>query len=724
MALGELLRPGRLVTVVGLGGAGKTRLAAELVRDEDCVWVDLSTATGPDEVASRVAEDLGIPAGGGADATVGVVNALRDQPSLLVLDNCEVQLAPCRVLVDALLVELDAFTILATSRMPLASVYEWLYPLPPLAEGNELFADRATRVGYAPLAVDAAAVSELCRRVGGSPLAIELLAAWAHVKSPVELLAGQSEELATRTLTVQPRHRDIAAVLDASMALLSPGQQRVLAALGVFAGGFTADAAESVAQTDLGTLAVLVERGLIFREPTAGGRFAVHELVRSHALARLRSDGQEREEAVRRRHFDYFVGLAEPWTDHAVFHLEPHRSDSLMAENANLDAARRWAVGRGDAGGALRLMQALLLFWPYSMPPQPRRLERLAAVLALPYDGDDQTVLLNRAWACHAAGELTSNEPTHALEWFQESLEHFRGLGHEGGEAAALRGLMVASLLAGELEAAEAYSDEARTVVQRTDDRPGEAWRLYQHAMLALARDQPDQAASCAREAQNVFGERGADYGIYSAYGIFSAVCLLGKALCAQGRYADAVAAFGAAVEIQERTGFVRDVEDLLEDLAILAATLGAYEQAAELFGAGVTWRAIDADPRASWRVADYRAATAASRRGLGPQRWQTAFDAGAKLTSRQAIGLAAAAVTGLAARASASALGLTTRERQVLSLVAAGTHDQEVAEQLQLSRRTVHAHLRSVYAKLDVTTRTAAARRAAELGLLGPTPD
>ena len=94
--------------------------------------------------------------------------------------------------------------------------------MPPLAEGNELFADRAARVGYAPLAVDAAAVSELCRRVGGSPLAIELLAAWAHVKSPVELLAGQSEELATRTLTVQPRHRDIAAVLDASMALLSP----------------------------------------------------------------------------------------------------------------------------------------------------------------------------------------------------------------------------------------------------------------------------------------------------------------------------------------------------------------------------------------------------------------------------------------------------------------------------------------------------------------------
>src|SRR6476661_8777949 len=148
-ALCGLLLPGRLVTVVGLGGAGKTRLAAELVSDRTCVWVDLSTAKAPSEVASGVAEALGLPAGGGADPTVGVVNALRDQPTLLVLDNCEVQRVTCRELVDALLVEAVALTVLATSRVKLSSAYEWLYPLPPLAEGNELFADRAARVGYA-----------------------------------------------------------------------------------------------------------------------------------------------------------------------------------------------------------------------------------------------------------------------------------------------------------------------------------------------------------------------------------------------------------------------------------------------------------------------------------------------------------------------------------------------------------------------------------------------
>ena len=374
--------------------------------------------------------------------------------------------------------------------------------------------------------------------------------------------------------------------------------------------------------------------------------------------------------------------------------------------------------------GRLRLMEALDLFWPFAIPPRPRRLERLAAVLALPFDRDDHTVLLNRAWACNAAGQLTMKEPAQARAWLEESLAHFRVLGHEGGEAAALRGLMEASLQAADLEAAEAYNDEARDVVQRTSDRPGEAWTIYRDATLALARDQPDHAAACACEAKAVFGERGADYGSYSAYGIFSAVRLLGEALGAQGRYSDAIAAYGEAVAIQERTGFVREVEDLLEDLAILAAALGAYEQAAELFGAAVTWRAIDADLRMPYRMADYRAAVAASRRSLGPQRWQAAFDAGARLTSRQAMELAGAAVGELGAWASSSALGLTSRERQVLSLIADGSHDQEVAERLQLSPRTVHAHLRSIYAKLDVTTRTAAARRAAELGLLGPTPD
>ena len=103
-----------------------------------------------------------------------------------------------------------------------------------------------------------------------------------------------------------------------------------------------------------------------------------------------------------------------------------HRSHPLMAENANLDAARRWAVERGDAGGALRLIQALDLFWPYAIPPRPRRLERLAPVLALPFDRDDQTVLLNRAWACCAAGQLTMKEPPHARQWFEESRAHFR----------------------------------------------------------------------------------------------------------------------------------------------------------------------------------------------------------------------------------------------------------------------------------------------------------
>ena len=342
-----LLRPGRLVTVVGLGGAGKTRVASELVTDGECVWVDLSDASVPGDVAGAVAEALRLPAGGGADPTIAVVNVLRAEPTLLVIDNCEAQQTACRELVDALLLEMDALTVLATSRVPLDSAYEWLFPLPPLAEGDELFTDRAARVGYAPVGHDAGVVTELCRRVGGSPLAIELLAAWSHVKSPAELLATQPEGLSSPTLTVQPRHRDMTAVLDASMALLTSDQQRVLAALGVFAGGFTAEAAESVAETGLGTLAVLVERGLIFREPTAGGRFSVHALIRSHALARLRSGGNDREDAIRRRHFDYFVGLAEPWTHNAVVQLEPQSSHPLQAE---MRQPRRGAALGGGAG--------------------------------------------------------------------------------------------------------------------------------------------------------------------------------------------------------------------------------------------------------------------------------------------------------------------------------------------------------------------------------------
>jgi DNA-binding CsgD family transcriptional regulator len=464
----------------------------------------------------------------------------------------------------------------------------------------------------------------------------------------------------------------------------------------------------------------LVERGLISRDPSVDGRFAVHDLVRSHALARLRSDGEDREVVDRRRHFDYFVALAEPWADRAVTPVEPHLTHPLRAENANFEAARRWALEQGDAGGALRVTQALDMFWAYgSVPSKPHRLKRLAPVLALPYDVDDRAVLLTRAWACHTAGHLSLKEPACAREWFEESVEQFRVLGHEGGEAMALRGLMEASLLASDLETSEACHVESLAIVRRIGDSQGEAWTMYQRTMLALARGEPDRAAASAHRARTMFADNGADYGILLVD------CRLGDALTAQGRFAEAVAAYGSAVSLQVRSGFVRDVEDLLEGLAIVAAVLGAHEPAAKLLGAAATWRALDGDPRVPYGMADYRAATASSRRGLGPQRWQAAFDAGARLTSRQAMAFAAAAVNELGAQASASALGLTARERQVLILIADGSHNQEVAERLQVSLRTVHAHLRSVYAKLGVTTRTAAARRAAELGLLDETtPD
>ena len=224
----------------------------------------------------------------------------------------------------------------------------------------------------------------------------------------------------------------------------------------------------------------------------------------------------------------------------------------------------------------------------------------------------------------------------------------------------------------------------------------------------------------CARGQRHV---QKADNG-NADYGVFAADWLLGNALYAQGRYTEALRPIVRRSRCRAGPVSWVDVEDLLEDLAIIAATLGAHEQAAELFGAAATWRALDADPRPAYAMPGYLAATSACRHGLGPRRWQAAFDGGARLTSRQAMRLARAAVDGLRGRAVKSTLGLTARERQVLSLIADGSHDHEVAERLELSRRTVHAHLRSVYAKLDVTTRTAAVHRATDLGLIDATTD
>src|SRR5215212_4497408 len=257
--LEALVAAQRLVTLTGVGGSGKTRLAAELAlridwrRADSVAWVELAATSDPLLVLQQAAAALSLRALAEGACFEALVEALRDRDLLLVLDDCEHLITACADLARNLLLRCPKLHILATSREPLGIAGEHVWPVPPIApnEAVQLFTERAAAVDPAFALTDdnTPAVAEICRRLDGIPLAIELAAARVRVLTPKQIAARLEDRFAILTggaRTAIPRHRTLRAAIDWSFALLSEREQTLLARLSIFAGSFSLEAAEAV----------------------------------------------------------------------------------------------------------------------------------------------------------------------------------------------------------------------------------------------------------------------------------------------------------------------------------------------------------------------------------------------------------------------------------------------------------------------------------------------
>ena len=384
----DLLRQGRLLTLTGAGGAGKTRLALRLARTlaagfpGGVWWVDLAPLTGPEAVTGAVARAVpAVPAGAGLDVMAEV---LAEAGALLVLDNCEHLGAGVSELVDRLLRGTRAVRVLATSRGVLEVEGEIVWRVHPLAvpparareaelrryDAARLFLERAgqARPDVRPQAADVVAV---CRQLDGLPLALELAAARFRAATMTQILAGLDDRFAllTRTGGAAPsRQRTLLASVQWSHDLLSAPAQVLLRRLSVFAGGWTLEAARTVTgfiplEPDQvpGLLAGLVDASVVQLEEAAGaGRYRLLETIRAYA-AGLAEAGEAGE--VAGRHLEWAAGLAEG-LEAGTAAADPAALARLDAEVANLRAALDHAAGAAPAGHAgLRLVAALGFFW-------------------------------------------------------------------------------------------------------------------------------------------------------------------------------------------------------------------------------------------------------------------------------------------------------------------------------------------------------------------------
>ncbi len=393
--IAEALRTARALTLTGAGGCGKTRLALQAAADTldrfsgGAWWVALAPLADAALLADAVATAVGVRPLPGQTAADAVVAHLAARRALLVLDNCEHLLAACAELTDALLRGCPDVTVLATSREPLGLPGETSWRVPSLSlprapagetiqslaqsDAVRLFVERAVQVrpNFAVTNETAPAVAQICHDLDGIPLAIELAAARVRMLAPEQIAAGLADRFRLLTggaRTALPRQQTLRASVDWSHELLDDAERILFRRLGVFAGGFTLDACEEVCADDdldryavLDLLTSLVDKSLVLVEEHGPfTRYRLLETVRHYALDRLLEAGETG--ALRDRHRDAFVALAERVEPDLLTEREPETLALLDAESANVHAAIEWAA-QSDPDLGLRLCSALALWW-------------------------------------------------------------------------------------------------------------------------------------------------------------------------------------------------------------------------------------------------------------------------------------------------------------------------------------------------------------------------
>jgi predicted ATPase/class 3 adenylate cyclase len=483
----QLLRDHRLVTLLGPGGSGKTRLALQVAAEaieefpDGVWWVSLAAVADAELVLPTVAQMLG--------AAGELVTHLRTRRQLLLLDNLE-QVIECAPELAELLASTTELRLLVTTREPLRIAGEREYAVEPLAEqaAVSLFVERAVH------AEPREAVAAICRRLDCLPLAVELAAARTKLLAPDELFARLDQSLALLTSgrrDAPARQRTLRATIEWSHELLSPEEQELFRRLAVFAGSFTLGAAEAVTGGDLDTVQSLIEKSLVRR--WGSGRLGMLETMREFALERLEQSGEA--EAFRRRHLEHLVELGEA----ANMYLEAEgnwRPELILPERDNARTALEWALDRGELELGVRLAVSLEQVWVSVDPFEGARW------LSRCVERASELSPAQRARALRVLGGVTYivGRFDEGVRLGEQSLDLYRELGDEQGIALMLPRAAIEAHRVGDLERAQTLAEESLALNRRRGSRYGEAESLRPLADIAWSRGEHDRALELLEE--------------------------------------------------------------------------------------------------------------------------------------------------------------------------------------------------------------------------------
>jgi predicted ATPase/DNA-binding CsgD family transcriptional regulator len=727
--LAQLLLANRLVTLVGAGGVGKTRLAVEVAAavaaefGDGVDLIDLSVVTNPALFSGAVARALGVEERAGISLDERLARVLRGQHRLLVVDNCEHLRGHCADLATAVLSSCPHVVVLATSRQSLGVPGEVTWRVPSLTfpwpedlpapedldrfEAVTLFLDRAraARPGLATGPAEVAAVTSICFHLDGIPLALELAAARAGALTLEEIaqrLTGSSGLLA-RTGAGPARHQTLRASVVWSHELLTEQEQVLFRRLAVFTGGWGLEAAEAacalppLASEDVaGLLAALVDKSLVQVEHTrAGSRYRLLEVIRAFAREQLADVGEL--DPVRERHAAYYLELAQESTVKLLGPGLPAWAARLDQETGNLQAARSWCdqnPARAEAG--LRLAAALYQWWTIC-----GNLVEGAAWLegALARESAQERT---RAVALVGLGLIASyrGEQERALGLLTRSVEYSQRCGSQRTEARALLHLGPVRALCGDAAGGADACARAVALARDLKDTWLEACALFRSAFTAALSGDIVQAKPLALASVALAPETG------DARLRGFTLMTLADCLTREGQHAEAIAllrdALGVFEALPERWALLRAASLLAE----ACGAVGDWPRAAMLLGVIETLSERTGGRPYAHFQARLDALTVKAQTKLG-QAWSPAWEAGRMLgRGDQITGVLWPEGRPAAPRAPDTRLPLTSREWEVAQLVARGLTNRQIAARLFISERTVDTHVGRIMAKLGCANR------------------
>ncbi|MGY1636765.1 ATP-binding protein [Geodermatophilus sp. SYSU D00742] len=706
--LRALLAESRLVTLVGPGGVGKTRLALRAAAEsgrsfpDGVALADLTAVADPALAAAQVAAAFDVRDSTGRWLPASLAEVLGERRLLLVLDNCEHLRDAAAVLVDALTGACPGLSVLATSRTPLDVPGEALCAVPPLAAADAIALLRQRAAAAVPglelTPADDPALAELCRRLDGIPLALELAAVRLRALTAVQLLDRLDDRfgLLRRSGPAGPdRHRTLRATMAWSADLLGAPERLLWRRASVFAAGFELTAAEAVcadaelpAGDVLDTLTRLVEASLLDVDRIGGGTaFRMLETVRAFGRELLGDSGEA--DRVRRRHRDWCAGRVAGAAAEFLGPAQVTAFDRLAAVHPELAAALEYCLRTpGEARAGLAVAADAWLYWATRGHLGEGRHWLDLLLRAVP------DACPERARGLVVAGylALVGTDPEAAVPLLEEGRRVAVVLGLPAVAALGTQYLGQAALFRGDLASADRLLREAVAA--------GEGTAAFCWADIGIVALLAGDLAA----ADTAFGtslRTAADPWTRSH-------ALWGRGL---GRLAAGDPA-AATVLGEEALRLMREVDDrsgtalCVAALGWAAAARGDGDAAARLAGAAdAVWRSIPARLPAPLTAVDDRWRQAA-RRTLGARRWAAGYAEGSALDRAAAVALALGEAVDAAPPPAPPSGPLTRRQLEVAGLVAQGLTDREIAARLVISPRTAESHVEQILTRLGFRSR------------------